>query len=64
MNKDVDIIVTELQGTFDNKILLEVCSQLLNNISNELYEDGYVKESNKLTTCELSIKKLLESEED
>ena len=45
-----------------NETILNAIIDLLNSISNELYENGYVKQSNTLTTCELSIKELLENE--
>lgn len=40
--------------------ILGAIKDLLNTISNQLYENGYINESNKLTTCELIIKKVLE----
>ena len=43
----------------DETILQAICD-LLDSISNELYESGYVKQSNTLTTCELSIKEVIE----
>ena len=46
----------------DNKTILEAITELLDSISNELYENGYTKQSNTLTTCMLSIKELLENE--
>lgn len=47
----------------NNESILQAISELLSNISNELYENGYKNASNKLTTCELTIKEVLESEE-
>lgn len=41
---------------------LEVISYLLDNISNELYENGYIKDSNTLTTCVLSINEMIKKE--
>lgn len=46
----------------DNKTILEAITELLDSISNELYENGYVKESNTLTTSILSIKEIIESD--
>ena len=43
-----------------NDTILKAIAELLSNISNELYENGYTKQSNTLTTCELNIKELLE----
>lgn len=50
------------ENNLDNETILQAIVELLNSISNELYENGYVKQSNTLTTCELSIKELLENE--
>lgn len=47
----------------NNETILQAIGELLQNISNELYENGYVYESNKLTTCELTIKELLKESE-
>ena len=43
-----------------NDTILMAIEELLNKISNELYENGYSKESNSLTTCELTIKEVLQ----
>ena len=43
-----------------NDTILMAIEELLNKISNELYEKGYSKESNRLTTCELTIKEVLQ----
>lgn len=50
------------ENNLNNGTILNAIIDLLNIISNELYENGYVKQSNTLTTCELSIKELLENE--
>ena len=50
------------ENNLDNDTILKAITELLDNISNELYENGYTKQSNTLTTCELSIKDLLENE--
>ncbi len=47
----------------NNETILQAIEELLQNISNELYENGYVYQSNKLTTCELTIKELLKESE-
>lgn len=44
----------------NNETILQAIEELLQNISNELYENGYIYESNQLTTCELTIKRILE----
>lgn len=46
----------------NNETILQAIVSLLDSISNELYENGYTKQSNTLTTCMLSIKELLENE--
>ena len=43
-----------------NDTILEAVKELLNSISNELYENGYSHESNRLTTCEMIIDEVLE----
>ena len=50
------------ENNLDNETVLQAIIELLNSISNELYENGYTKQSNTLTTCELNIKELLENE--
>ena len=47
----------------NNETILQAIEELLQNISNELYENGYIWQSNKLTTCELTIKELLKESE-
>lgn len=46
----------------DNDTILQAIIQLLDNISNELQENGYTHEANRLTTAELIIKEVLDSE--
>ena len=50
------------ENNLDNNTILQAITELLDSISNELYENGYTKQSNTLTTCLLSIKELLENE--
>lgn len=47
----------------NNETILQAIKELLQNISNELYENGYIYDSNRLTTCELTIKRILEESE-
>lgn len=47
----------------NNETTLQAISQLLENISNELYENGYVYEANRLTTSQLIIDEILKGEE-
>jgi len=50
------------ENNLNNETILQAIVSLLDSISNELYENGYTKQSNTLTTCMLSIKELLENE--
>lgn len=50
------------ENNLQNDTILQAISELLDNISNELFENGYNKESNTLITCMLSIKELLKNE--
>ena len=50
------------KDNLNNETILKAISELLDSISNELYENGYVKQSHTLTVCMLSIKDLLENE--
>ena len=43
----------------NNETILQAVTELLNNISNELQENGYIHEANRLTTSELIIKEVL-----
>lgn len=48
------------ENNLNNQTVLESITILLDNISNELYEEGYISESNKITSSMLIIKKMLE----
>ena len=48
------------ENNLDNETILKAVSELLDNISNDFYENGYIKEANTLTTCQLSIKEVLQ----
>lgn len=50
------------EDNLNNDTILKAVSELLDSISNELYENGYVKESNTLTTCELRINEVIQRE--
>lgn len=50
------------ENNLNNETILKAIATLLSIISNELYENGYVKQSNTLTTCGISIEELLESD--
>lgn len=47
------------ENNLNNETTLQAISQLLENISNELYENEYVYQSNKLTTSQLIIDEIL-----
>lgn len=47
------------ENNLNNETTLQAISQLLENISNELYENGYIYEANKLTTSQLIIDEVL-----
>ena len=47
-----------LSKSLNNYKLIELIIALLDDLSNELYQDGYTKESNTITTCLLSLKEL------
>lgn len=44
----------------NNDTTLQAIYELLENISNELYENGYTTQSNKLTIALLKIKDVME----
>ena len=50
------------EDNLNNETILQAINQLLDNISNELYENGYTHESNRLTTAKLIIDEVLESD--
>ena len=43
----------------NSETILQAVIELLDNISNELQENGYIHEANRLTTSELIIKEVL-----
>lgn len=49
------------EDNLNNETILQSINQLLDSISNELYENGYTKESNHLTTAKLIIDEVLKS---
>ena len=50
------------ENNLHNDTILQAIKELLQSIQNELYENGYIYESNKLTTAELIIKEVLKNE--
>ena len=55
-NQSIDYIKNNL----NNKSALEVAQKIIDDLSVELYHDGYISESNDLTTCYLIIKKIID----
>lgn len=47
------------ENNLNNQTILEAIIILLDNISNELYEEGYINESNRITTSTLIIENML-----
>ena len=50
------------EDNMNNLTILEGIKELLDNVSNELYYDGYVATSNKLATCSLEIGRIIEND--
>ena len=46
----------------NNETILKAIIELIDNIANELSENGYITESNRLVTTQLIIKEVLENE--
>ena len=55
-------LIEYAQNNMHNLTILQAINELLNSIIIELWEDGYSATSNKLTTCYLTIKELIESD--
>lgn len=49
------------EDNLNNETILQAMDQLLDNIINEFFENGYSNESNRLTTSQLIIKEVLEN---
>lgn len=45
-----------------NDTILKAIIELLDSVSNELYENGYHREGNRLNTSSMIVKEVLESE--
>lgn len=52
-------LIEYAEYNLNNDTTLQAICELLENISNELYENGYVNQSNKLTTALLKIKEVI-----
>lgn len=53
-------LIEYTEYNLNNDTTLQAICELLEHISNELYENGYVNQSNKLTTAFLKIKAVME----
>lgn len=49
------------ENNLNNETILKSIIELLDNIANELYENGYTPESNQLVTCVLKIGEVLKN---
>lgn len=52
-------LIEYAEYNLNNDTTLQAVCELLENISNELYEHGYTTQSNKLTTALLKIKEVI-----
>ena len=50
-----------IKNNLNNKTALEVIEEVLNSIENELIENGYKRESNRLVTAEIIINEVLQN---
>ena len=51
------------RNNLDNLTALKAIKEILDAITSELYYEGYVATSNKLTTCALIIEEIVKDEE-
>lgn len=49
------------ENNLNNETILQSIIELLDNISNEFYENGYTYESNKMTTCIIKLQEILKN---
>ena len=49
------------ENNLNNETILKAVKELIESISDELYENGYIKEANQLTTANLIIKEVIEN---
>ena len=57
-----DHILEYIELNANEKTALEVANNIINQMSNMLYENGYIYASNQLTTYYLNIKRILEND--
>ena len=50
------------ENNLQNDTILQAIKKLLDNIANEMYENGYISESNQLVTCILKIGEVLKND--
>ena len=56
-----DQTIDYIKNNLNDKTALEVAQKIIDDLSVELYHDGYISESNDLTTCYLIIKKIIDN---
>lgn len=54
--------VDYITNNLNNKAALEVIREILNNISSELYYEGFVATSNNLSTAALIVEKIVKED--
>ena len=61
LNKETkkELVNEILEDFYDLKEQLELANEILDNLSDCFYIDGYIQESNTLTTCLLKIRDIL-----
>lgn len=57
-----EYILEYVELNANEKTALEVANEIINQLSNVMYESGYISTSNQLTTCYLIIKDILEND--
>lgn len=55
-----DQTINYIKNNLNDKTALEVAQKIIDDLSIELYNNGYISESNDLTTCYLIIKKIID----
>lgn len=56
-----DQTIDYIKNNLNDKTALEVAQKIIDDLSIELYNNGYISESNDLTTCYLIIKKIIDN---
>ena len=57
-----EYILEYIELNANEKTALEVANDVINQISNMMFESGYITTGNQLTTCYLIIKEILEND--